>query len=326
MKSTALEVRGDGQICLIPDAPIDPRDMIPAEEFSPYVSSYAAPYLKQYENELTSTERILVSNQDVAQELLYNHIEENIDRLIRKRPSIKPGIYPIPDLQWEVKEELIGVASNVTPFGSVSEFRQVAILKESTPSHFNGCSPTACGCKSLADCPNNQPQITVIGQCFRFKKFSTMQEEPRSVASDHTELSSTDYIADVGKMVGKTDPSTEQESQEDWDTALTDAIVETEGRIQPYGKVLKYLKDRYTITKNHSMNKITFFIEGQKFETEKPEMTVSEILGLINLSVDRFTLARKVPSGYHEYSSNEIITLEDRSHFQPLDKRPTPNA
>ena len=26
---------------------------------------------------------------------------------------------------------------------------------------FNGCSPTACGCKSLADCPNNQSFITV---------------------------------------------------------------------------------------------------------------------------------------------------------------------
>ena len=66
------------------------------------------------------------------------------------------GIYPIPDLQWDVKEKL-GVDESCQTCGK----RKVAILKESTPSHFNGCSPTACGCKSLADCPNNQSFITV---------------------------------------------------------------------------------------------------------------------------------------------------------------------
>jgi hypothetical protein len=37
--------------------------------------------------------------------------------------------------------------------------------------------------------------------------------------------------------------------QSDWDTVLTDAIEETQGSIKPYSRILKYLSDKYTITR-----------------------------------------------------------------------------
>jgi hypothetical protein len=42
----------------------------------------------------------------------------------------------------------------------------------------------------------------------------------------------------------------EEETQEDhreWDTALTDAIVETDGKIQPYFKILSFLSEKYRL-------------------------------------------------------------------------------
>jgi hypothetical protein len=41
----------------------------------------------------------------------------------------------------------------------------------------------------------------------------------------------------------------EKPDESDWDTVLTDAIVETQGSIKPYSRMLKYLNDNYTITK-----------------------------------------------------------------------------
>ena len=125
-----------------------------AKEWKPYRAALAS----------AKESAIPVSDQEkVIRVLLNAHGVKAMSSFDPIKP--KPGIYPIPGLQWKV---------DLTHL--------VAILKESTPSDF--------------------------------KKFSMMKEEPRSVASDRTELSSTDHIADVGKMVGKTAPSTEQESQE----------------------------------------------------------------------------------------------------------------
>lgn len=51
------------------------------------------------------------------------------------------------------------------------------------------------------------------------------------------------YIVEPDTMV------VESPEQSDWDTVLTDAIVETQGSIKPYSRMLKYLNDNYTITK-----------------------------------------------------------------------------
>lgn len=70
---------------------------------------------RDYQRALASAKdsAILVSDQEKAIGILMLHV----DHLIHKRPALKPGIYPIPDLQWKV---------DLTHL--------VAILKESTPS------------------------------------------------------------------------------------------------------------------------------------------------------------------------------------------------
>lgn len=91
-----------------------------------------------YEKALASAKEsaVLVSDQEKAIRLIYENLGETTPiwngwiNMFKK--NAVPKVYPIPGLQWEVKEETIGVLSGASPFGSVSEFREVAILKESS--------------------------------------------------------------------------------------------------------------------------------------------------------------------------------------------------
>ena len=174
--------------------------------------------LAKYESALASAKEsaVLVSDQEKAHGIIWRNYASKKDR--QHGNELKPGIYPIPGLEWELVAKPVQVG-----FGRWG-YEQVAILKESTPSHFNGCSPTACGCKSLADCPNNQPQITVMGQGYKFKKFPDRLKEST--------------------------PSTEQESQE----AIFEVIrycrrTNLECSAGGYKTMFEYLKKNFTITR-----------------------------------------------------------------------------
>ena len=100
---------------------------------------------------------VLLSDQEKAARLIGQKYQDAYHKTHPMKWDIKPGIYPIEGLDWEVGSKCELWCSDCKAFDwSTCRKRQVAILKEST-----------------------------------------------------------DHIADVGKMVGKTDPSTEQESQEE---------------------------------------------------------------------------------------------------------------
>ena len=70
------------------------------------------------------------------------------------------------ELKGNINEVMNELRYGFTDYDEAADrlFRYASQFKSQLPIEqkpFNGCSPTACGCKSLADCPNNQSFITV---------------------------------------------------------------------------------------------------------------------------------------------------------------------
>jgi hypothetical protein len=73
-----------------------------------------------------------------------------------------------------------------------------------------------------------------------------VREEPEENSGRDNFLNKVDFE----KLAYIKEPPKQEESQEDhreWDTALTDAIVETDGKIQPYFKILSFLSEKYRL-------------------------------------------------------------------------------
>ena len=72
--------------------------------------------------------------------------------------------------------------------------------------------------------------------------------------------------------------------------------------------------------------KFVFFIEQKKYETEKPSLTVREILvDFAKVDPDRYTLALKEQGGFKEFENlDQIIEMKEGMHFSIFDKKPTP--
>lgn len=93
----ALEVKEDGQIWLIPDCPKEPN-------YSEYFEFSCASVRRDYQKVIASAERILVSDQMGAAEILIK--AGALVSMEANKPLLNQGIYRIPDLKWEVKEQL----------------------------------------------------------------------------------------------------------------------------------------------------------------------------------------------------------------------------
>jgi hypothetical protein len=128
----ALEVKEDGLIYLIPDT----------DAFVPSV---------------------LVSQQLLGFHLIGKHFPD-LDTI---NPP-KPGIYPIPDLQWKTQTwQMIGDR----------EPKQVAILKESTPSTEQESQEELsfdAYCKLIGAGPFNEPAFTIY-RCLRSNGYSIIK-------------------------------------------------------------------------------------------------------------------------------------------------------
>ena len=129
-----------------------------------------------YGIEAAKESAVLLSDQEKAARLIGQKYQDAYHKTHPMKWDIKPGIYSIEGLDWEVGSKCELWCSDCKAFDwSTCRKRQVAILKEST-----------------------------------------------------------DHIADVGKMVGKTDPETEQESQEEesYKSLIADVLYST-GRFTP---------------------------------------------------------------------------------------------
>lgn len=114
--SPALEVKEDGQIWLIPECPVEPKDH---PNFRSGMDQYSEPLetngfwkkqVSDYQKALTSAERLLVSNQEVAIKAIYSSLNPDNGRPITDgwikmfKKNAVPRIYPIPGLKWEVDD------------------------------------------------------------------------------------------------------------------------------------------------------------------------------------------------------------------------------
>lgn len=103
----ALEVKEDGTIWLIVDAPEEPKytDYVQHTKYYWQVNKFERAK-RNYEKKIASAERLLVGNQEVAQKILYPLTKHKINASFGewKAEGIKPGIYPIPGLKFEMKE------------------------------------------------------------------------------------------------------------------------------------------------------------------------------------------------------------------------------
>lgn len=132
-KQVALIVKEDGLI-YVNEVPEEPRSGICSPE--PRWNCYQLPGCicarewNPYRTALASAKEtaILCVDQEKAHGIIWRNHASQKDR--QQGNALKPGIYPIPDLQWEVKEELEYPIDHT----SYPPYRQVAILKESTPS------------------------------------------------------------------------------------------------------------------------------------------------------------------------------------------------
>lgn len=76
---------------------------------------------------------------------------------------------------------------------------------------------------------------------------------------NHKNMSAHNHDEEIMKRYGNQDPQKsdmdklkdafQKNAKEKWDTILTDAIELTEGNIQPYDRILKYLSTHYKIEK-----------------------------------------------------------------------------
>ena len=73
------------------------------------------------------------------------------------------------------------------------------------------------------------------------------------------------------------------------------------------------------------MNKIVFFVDKRKFETDKNKLSVQEILvDFAKVSTDDYILALKHGNEIKEYNDlNEIIEMKNGMHFSLFSKEPT---
>lgn len=134
----ALDVKEDGQIWLIEDCPVEPN-------------VHHSVFYLSYQKALASADRLLVSNQEVAEQIIQTY-RYNIE-VVRCKKNVgskespiydfpreencttKPGIYPIPDLKWEVKD--VPIERDASTFSHyereagkqlVTEYTKVAVL------------------------------------------------------------------------------------------------------------------------------------------------------------------------------------------------------
>jgi hypothetical protein len=88
---------------------------------------------------------------------------------------------------------------------------------------------------------------------------------------------------------------------------------------------------RKVLTNNHishmeKHNKIVFFIDQKKYETDDQTLTVRQILETFaKVDSQRYTLALKKEGNYVEYKNlDEVIEMKNGMHFSLFDNKPTP--
>jgi hypothetical protein len=115
------------------------------------------------------------------------------------------------------------------------------------------CGYPKCGCGQFWECGGDPLRMKSNSNSpLAYIKEPPKQKSIYQAADDWSKKESVSITVDQLREAGVIPPKQEEESQEDhreWDTALTDAIVETDGKIQPYFKILSFLSEKYRLTR-----------------------------------------------------------------------------
>lgn len=154
---TTLEINSNGQLFVIDGMP---------EDLTKYTSNHSKEDYKKYDESVASAPRILVSDQERAIFLIWQHYPK-IYESGEDHPPV--GIYQVP-VEWEKINRYIESGS--------TQYETVAILKES-PKKEAG------------------PSITLLGQGYQINKW---KESPKEESQERLWLEVQDLFFDKAKI------------------------------------------------------------------------------------------------------------------------------